>query len=362
MQDNIFELQQANSPALSALNKERHMIYRQYTKMTKDIYDYAKMILDNIFKEGYSLPIDVKTLAHKLGFAISVEGFSEIERQYIKDGHDCLPISQLKMRKKLCENDSNKLGGTIYISNELNGFSVRFSIAQQLGHFALRDQSRIGMYLDPETIPGLYQLSNADEMLADTFAYALMLPYHLYEEERIKYESIRSNWPLDYADWIDHIRITAQIPEYHAALAFQEIKKINIYLKYKEAETFLYEKLRKLEIFSAEEQQLALELYAIIINNLNSLGYSKRQISTFLFEENNKGDAIYIVEYLQDYFISNNIIATTKRDNYPNELIKQIFNRLSAASTLSVDMISKITGISTDRISKDIPIRSLTQK
>lgn len=357
MKDIFFKIRQAESPELSTLNKERHMTYRNYTKMVKDIYDYAKTVLDNVFEQGYTLPIDIITLAEKLGFAISIEDLKKMEKEYFSEGHDCRPIAQLRMRKQQFGKDGDKIRGIILVANYLSGYSIRFSVAQQLGLFALREQGRIGLNVKFEATAGLYPLVNADEMLADIFAYGLMLPYHLFVSARKNYEKDRCHWPLDYADWIEYIRDEAAIPEYHAVLACQELNKLSIYMKNEESEKKLREKLCELMIVNSEEQQASLELYARTINNLESWGYPKKQIAEFLFEDN-----INIIDYLQDYFLINNINDTVIRDDYPYILTSQIINILSEKVEISIEGISRITGLSVDRISKEVPSRSLTKK
>lgn len=351
----ITELQKANNIILSTCNKERQMYYRKYAKIVKDIFDFAKGILDEFLEPDYALPIDIYTLAKKLNFVISIEDFKEIENNFFNDGHNCIPTTQLTMRKQHFGKDSDKLCGTIHIADYLNANSTRFSIAKQLGYFALRTQSRIGSFLKFEASSGLYPLLDTEDMLTNVFAYALLLPYHLFEQARISYESDRTHWPLDYSRWIAYLRDKAQMPEYHVVLANQEIKKVSICLKYEIAKEKLYERLRLFGISDAEDQQASLALYAITVNNLEAWGYSQNEIAAILFKNpeteqkrSSKDINNSIIEYLHDFYL-NSINSDTLKHGYPQELLTQIASILHDEFGISDEGISKIISFETGK-------------
>ena len=359
----IEKLCQANCPKLSRYNKELNKKYREYTQIIKKIYDLAQTILDDVLGPNYSLPIDVRAIAEKLGFIISNEGFDDTIEQYLNAGHDCTPIAQLIMREKRFGVDSDKICGKIKVDSRLNINSVRFFIAHELGHFVLRE-NKVGSYLALEACPGLYPLVDTSELLADIFAYALLLPYHLFEKERVIYENNRLHWPLDYSEWIEYIRNKAMIPEYHAVLACQEIKRISIYLKQEAAKTKLFDMLCKLGIFNPEEQEQALKLYAITINNLEAWGFLPRQIADICFasiiiENTNDGEKIScsdLIAFMQDLYINNN---GNLNDRYHSKVIEQIVIQLSEGFDISVEGISKITELPIDSIRNIITMRTL---
>ncbi|MCH5260679.1 MAG: ImmA/IrrE family metallo-endopeptidase [Lachnospiraceae bacterium] len=364
LNNNLSELRQAAAAELIVSSKKLHSDYRKYTEIVKDIYDWAKAILDSVFSgQKYSLPIDVRTVAAQLGFTISVEDFSEVEKQYFNDGHESLPIAQLKMRQKLFGMDSDKICGTIHLANYLSENSIRFSIAHELGHFALREHNPIGSSLVLEACPGLYPMVESDEMLADLFAYALLLPYDLFEAERKEYENDRTHWPLDYTEWIEYIRDKAQMPEYYAVLACQEIKKYNISERRIFAEQILNERLHSLGI-SKEEQSVARELYAITINNLESWGFSREQVADILFGENKGGNEdskeyvkenSAIIAIMHDLYMdikSRKIFPDLKKE-YPPELTKHIIRRLNKLADLSANGICEVTTLPLNNV-KDV--------
>lgn len=359
MKNNLPLLRQATAADLIASNKEAHASYREYSKMVNDIYDWAKAILDDVFSgQRYSLPIDVRKVANKLGFTISVEDFSEVEKRYFKDGHKSLPIAQIKMRQKLFGKDSDKICGTIYLANYLSENSIRFSIAHELGHFALREHNPIGSSLVLEACPGLYPMVGSEELLADLFAYALLLPYHLFVEEREEYERDRTHWPLDYTEWIEYIRDKAQMPEYYAVLACQELKKCSINANLEAAEKSLKERLSILGISTDDQQKAARELYARTIKNLESWGFSREQVADILFgenEEENEGNQELtirnnIITIMDDSYIKPGMNTFSSEKEYPSELKEHIITRLYEVADLSPNGISEATMIPLDEV------------
>ena len=171
------ELQKSTAKFLIQNSKIVEAEYRQSSELSKSIYDLAWEVLKKTLGEtNICLPIDVYQVADKLGFIVSNDGFSDVELNYILSGHDCLPIAQLKMRRKLLENEDGSICGTIRISKDLNENSTRFSIAHELGHVVLRHQNPIGSSVIREACPGMYPLVDTEEMLADMFAQALLLP------------------------------------------------------------------------------------------------------------------------------------------------------------------------------------------
>lgn len=365
MNESIIKLRQLENLELSILNKEMHMNYRNYSKMIKSIYDYAKRILDDVLGQDYTLPINIKEVANKLGFVVSVEDFESIRTTCFENGYDCAPIAQLTMREKQFGRDNDKICGTIHIADYLSEKSTRFYIAQQLGHFILREQSRVGSYIKIDADAGLYPLSNTNEMLTSVFGYALLLPYHLFEKTRIDYERYRTHWPLDYSHFVSFLSDKALMPEYYVVLATQELNRVDISLKNKKAEDKLYKKMQDLLILDVDKQQVFLKFYALIVNNLELWGFPQKQIANLLFEENvedsetNNIKSINenIIEYLHDFYIQNDINAELLRNDCPQELIMQVVKCLYEKFDLSSYAISKIIGSPSDGIIKKLEVK-----
>lgn len=372
LKKNLLELRKSSAEGLIDSSKQIHAEYRKSTEIVNDIYEWATEILNDVFQgQNYTLPIDVRKVASVLGFTISVEDFTEVESQYFENGHNSLPIAQLKMRQKQFGKDSDIICGTIHLSNYLSEYSIRFSIAHELGHFALREHNPIGSSLVLEACPGLYPMVETEEMLADIFAYALLLPRHLFEQEREEYERDRTHWPLDYSEWIEYIRDKAQMPEYYAVLACQEIKKCSIYdLECVSAEGYLNERLRSFDIIKSNDQRIARLLCAITINNLESWGFSREQVATILFDETNdttierKAENHRIIVNMRDLFLNSDELKRWKKRRYTeneyqlpyndsdafDKLKAVIINNLRDFTDMSVEGISDIMAIPVDKV------------
>ena len=198
--------------------------YRDSLRIVKIIYDHAYHFLLgtlNEKEEDICLPIDIRKLAEKCDFTTSSEDLFDLEKS-----DRFSPVAQLQMRKKLSGN--GEITGTIRVADYLSETSARFSIAHELGHYVLREHSPIGLNYMLEACPGLYPLADTDELLADLFAYGLLLPYPVFLQLKEQYEQDDSRWPIDFSDWISFLQEQTQMPEYHVVLAYQGIKQYSL--------------------------------------------------------------------------------------------------------------------------------------
>ena len=347
--------------------------YRRSAEISKLIYDLAWDVLQQTLgAENISLPIDVRKVANKLGFVVSCDNFSDVELDYILNDHDCLPIAQLKMRRKRVEHNDENICGTIRVAKYLNENATRFSVAHELGHVVLRHQNPIGASVIREACPGMYPMVDTEEMLSDLFAQALLLPYRLFKQEREEYEKDRTHWPLDFSMWIKYIRSRAQIPEYQAVIAFQELKKLDIIERMERAEK-LFKKivLSMANPDSEQEQQNSYpaikSLYANTIFNLEGWGFSSEQVADILFKgekweftKDSAQERRDVVSILHDHKLRN---MAVKRDdselrqcpdqNPPLAIQRCVFDALLDAG-LSESGIEKITELKNINLAENI--------
>nr|WP_325213763.1 ImmA/IrrE family metallo-endopeptidase [uncultured Oscillibacter sp.] len=354
----VSELQQSQAEKLIQNSKSIQAEYRRSAGLNKCIYDLAwEILVQTLGKDGISLPVDVRQVAEALGFTVSSDDFASVELNYLLNDHDCLPIAQLKMRRKLFGKGSEQICGTICVAEYLSENSKRFSIAHELGHFVLRHQNPIGSSVILDACPGLYPLVNTEEMLADMFAYALLLPYGLFKQERGNYEKDRTHWPLDFSMWVSYIRDKAQIPEYHAVIACQEIKKLDIFLCMEEAEAAF--KKWALTVASSDSEDVysvIKSLYARTVFNLEGWGFSNDQVADILFqnctwfaEAEDSRLRKEIVPILHDYHLREKIEKSAasqsklgKPPMLPQSVIDCVVGALNSAG-LSPDGINKVT-------------------
>ena len=368
--DTINELRLSKANKLIESNKAIKAEYRQEGELSKFIYDLTWAVLQQTLgPENIFLPIDVRQVANALGFSVSSDDFSDVELDYILRDNDCLPIAQLKMRQKLFGKERESICGTIRVAEYLSENSTRFSIAHELGHFVLRHQNPIGSSVVLEACPGLYPLVDTEEMLADMFAQALLLPYELFLKEREEYEKDRTHWPLDYSRWVSYIRDKAQIPEYHAVIACQEIKKRSIIGHMEAAEESFKNWVLSITNSDSMPEKIYLAIktiYANTVFNLEGWGFSSDQVADILFRDwtafkgtedsRLKRDIVFI---LHDYRIRTEIEQEGRMARTGNEFQKllpsipecffaALFNVLFDAglSESGITRITEITNVS----------------
>lgn len=356
----ITELQMSEAKCLIHNSRALHAEYRRNAELVKCVYDLAWEVLKyTLGEKNISLPIDVRRVADVLGFVVSSDDFSSVELDYILSDHDCLPVAQLKMRRKLFGKEGESICGTIRVAKNLNENSTRFSIAHELGHVVLRHQNPIGSSVVREACPGMYPLVDTDEMMADMFAQALLLPYQLFQTKRDEYERDRTHWPLDFSTWIAYIRDKAQIPEYHAVIACQEIKKRDIIERIGQAEDLFQKWILSISgnILELENVCSAVKsLYARTVFNLEGWGYSSEQVADILFGTWSKYGGTKdsqirrdFVSILHDYWLETVITddGEPKQNSdlsLPPPVLQHIFNSLYDVGLSKVG-IGKVTGL-----------------
>lgn len=231
-----------DATGLVRANKNVAAWYRDSLQIIKIIYDRAFDFLHETIAGpdgGISLPVNIQEVADKCGFTISFE-----ELPNLAQSNRISAVAQLQMRRKLV--GDGEITGTIRLASDLSETSARFSIAHELGHYVLREHSPIGLNYMLAACPGLYPLVDTDELLADLFAYGLLLPYPSFLKLKEEYEQDNSRWPIDFSDWIAYLQERTQMPQYHVVLAYQGIKQYSLAkkLEYAEEKTPLY--LKKL--------------------------------------------------------------------------------------------------------------------
>lgn len=347
--ETLNELSMVKTKKLIRNSKRLSLAYKNEAQLTQIIYELAERVLDKTLgPDAQTLPIDVWSVAEKLGFTISLEDFKETENQYFKEKHSSSPIAQLKMRQDKFGSDGNNICGTIRLADYLSEKSVRFSIAHELGHFVIRQHNPVGSSVVLEACPGLYPLVDADEMLADMFAYALLIPYKLFEKEREIYEKNSMHWPLDYSEWIAYIRDKAQIPEYYAVLACQELRKYDIYQKYIEAEESLDGWFKDSLKSEGEDADTSLDtaksLYAGAAIGLEQRGYSCTEVYKVLFKGHHVKELPQdVMSVMNRYYLSdeeNDSETSDRIEKLPKTLKKVLLQDLHNAGISEKGAIS----------------------
>lgn len=220
----VYFSQGEAAEGLVLANKRVSAWYRDSLQIIKIIYDHAFDFLCEVLDEPdgeIHLPVDIQKVAQNCNFTISFEALPSFG-----ESNRISSVAQLQMRRKL--SGSGEITGTIRLADYLSETSARFSIAHELGHYVLREHSPIGLNYMLSACPGLYPLADTDELLADLFAYGLLLPYPSFMKLKAEYEKDDSRWPVDFSDWISFLQEQTQMPEYHVVLAYQGLKQYSL--------------------------------------------------------------------------------------------------------------------------------------
>lgn len=216
-----------------ASNETLKELFANSQILTEIIYDRAeKILLSTLDSNTIAFPIPVRAIAERCGFEIVEVDFQDMTDEFtwteLQKNLGKSAIARLQMREKLFVDDIGTVAGTIYVQKDLDENSKRFAIAHELGHFVLRTVNPIGLLYVEEACPGLYDFVQEREFLANTFAYALLMPYQLTYNEKKEYQRQGINLPLDYSSWIIYLRDLSQLPEYHVVLAYEKIKLLHM--------------------------------------------------------------------------------------------------------------------------------------
>lgn len=239
------ELKDTNPQQLITNNKELENSFVSYLSIVQQICDIAQQLLNEFFAEKQAaspdgsltapdFPIPVREIAKRCNFLIFETEMADTDSMEQDEyGGGRTTIAQMQMReRKWYANDNrsvmSEIAGTIVIDKNLSEYAKRFAIAHELGHYVLRTLNPIGPLFIEDSCPGPFAYVPVKEFLANEFAYALLLPYSLVKERKRQYEMENQYNPLNYMDWIQVLENEAQLPQYYAILAYEEIKKCQL--------------------------------------------------------------------------------------------------------------------------------------
>ena len=192
------------------------------------------VIKSHLSENEIKLPIPIEKIAQQYNLNIIYIDFLDeyndtklVEQQIIYGIRDFryTAISKLQIRRQIV-NNPNHFSGTIYIQKDLDENSKRFATAYEVSRFIIHNKTNIWLPYELTPYLGIYDFMSQNDLLAEKFARALLLPYEIICVEKNKYQGCGGNLPIDYSDWIIHLRDLAQIPEYQVVLAYNEIREI----------------------------------------------------------------------------------------------------------------------------------------
>lgn len=300
----------------NGLNRDISIAHRKSLYFLHVIYNLAESFLTEKLGADYDLPVDVRKLAEKCNFIIQTKDFTSLRRE--RNDRTFSPVAQLQMRSMMAGEDKGKIAGVINVADYLGETSIRFSIAHELAHYVLRKHNPIGLNYLHEACPGMYPLSDSDELLSDIFAYALLLPYSRFVTIKDEYEDDNSRWPIDFSNWIGYLRDKTQMPEYHVALAYHTIKQYAIARRVEAAHNNSINWLNNLIIY------------------LTTIGLSKSEIKGLLSCQEAKGTAKEMQKHLSESIdlVQEKIRSKEVKGKVPEKDLPTLFGPVSEEDLL----------------------------
>lgn len=226
--------------------KQQVQHYNNINKIYYGFYDYmnrmnyirecVKLVLHATIGDNLKFPIPIREVAELLQLTIeesdcintNFECSSELIQLNSNTDINKLGLSCSTVRKGLCGDVKNHVIGSIKVDRNADENSKRFLIAHEIGKFVLRYSFQISFIENNNPYSGLYHFNTCDDYLADKFAYNILMPYDMILEEKRDYESRSVNLPIDYSDWIIHLRDLCQVPEYQVVLAYDYIRQMKL--------------------------------------------------------------------------------------------------------------------------------------
>ena len=227
------ELKNPNPHHLIATNQEIRRLFDAQRSLTQAISNQAQQLLNAFFTEQHSapaFPIPVREIAKRCNFLLYESELANQNHMEVDDqGGGFVTTSKIQMRERQTrtpsgERTEKEIAGSIIIDKNLGENVKRFAIAHELGNYVLRTVNPIGPLHHGAPYPGPFAYTSGQDLLADEFAYALLVPYSLTKELKKRFEQENQYNPLSYAQWIETLADKAQVPQHCAILAYERVR------------------------------------------------------------------------------------------------------------------------------------------
>ena len=201
--------------------------YTEYLRLISYLFDYASAFLSTNLGEDYKMPIPVRQVAKKCGLIVrevSLRNRNTMER----DSYGGFAkFAETTLRIKKSDIHIGEIRGMINIDCNLPEYAKRFYIAHELARYILTDKNEVYPLKYLPIARGEFSLcESTSELLANTLAYAILMPYEQVIRVKTEYEELHSNAPINYSDWILYLENLVQIPSHCVTLGYEEIRKI----------------------------------------------------------------------------------------------------------------------------------------
>lgn len=198
---------------------------------------YAEQLIKTVLGEkGCQLPIDIESLANKLGVEVKETDLNSYQDLELKLDIPNKRIGQLVLRKNSYTNEEEKI---IYTERMVPLSSKRFAVAYELSHYLLHrtetetETERYENYFIMPMIP-----LDMEELMIDIFSVFLLIPISQFFEEFkefVEYSRETQRVPVATEDWLRYLSEKAVLSEFYTACGYQYLRSVGywIYLGHK---------------------------------------------------------------------------------------------------------------------------------
>lgn len=179
----------------------------------------AEQLITMVFGKEGGFPIDIETLAEKLGIRLVLENLNEFPGWRSMNRK----IGQIEIVDNLFTDEKMNM---IYIDKEVPPFSKRYAIAHELAHYIMHYDDA-DYYEDYCIMPMCPK--NVEEIVADIFATFLLIPVRYFFEEFLFYVKRRRDegrGPVTTEKWIQYLAERSMISEYYVAYGYQQLRYV----------------------------------------------------------------------------------------------------------------------------------------
>lgn len=232
-------------------------LFINYAKIYYGVMKFLEKVSDG---RNYQFPIDIKSIYEKLNIEIQKENLNGFMGEGDPQKVNRI-IGKISIRPDYIS-EGSKI--SIYVEENEPPAMINYALAHELCHLILnyKKQRYTDEYCTMPMLPKIF-----DELVADTFAVFLLIPFDKFLETFKAYIHMakeKGDIPISTEEWLNYLGSVAAVPYYYVACAYQQIRHV-AYLMY------------HIHIADAEEKQRyhgsygdkVMELYGMVKSNLD---------------------------------------------------------------------------------------------
>ena len=192
-----------------------------YVKIT----EYTNELLDELLgKNRYELPIDIHDIVKRLGIEILELDLNQDDMS--SDQYNRV-VGELSIRPQIFGNGQIKC---IYLDSHTTLYTQRYALAHELCHYLINEQKKL--FTDNYCIMPMLPVE-VEELLADAFAIALLIPINAFLKEFFKYieeEKENGKLPISTEDWLQYLSTSSKVSYHYVACGYQQLRCVSLWM------------------------------------------------------------------------------------------------------------------------------------